>query len=550
MTQHRIALLTRGVRQWTTLWPEAIWVMLLALAVASLFYTSPRDGEFWWSDAPRHAMDGAFYMDLFRSQPVGSLRQYTIDYYLQYPALTILFYPPVFPLAEALFFALFGVSHWVAVLTIAAFNFTAAFGAYRLCRLWLPPAWAGATALLFFGLPEVALWGRQVMLETPAFAFLFWSSYLLFRYIESERAYLLYGAMLVLVCGIYTKQTVVFILPVFAAVLLVAKGSAVLRLPALWVSTVLFGLGVLPWAFITLRFGHVNFNSIAGGAWTEHPVLSWESWLFYLRQLPAQLGWPVLLLAAAGLVLALARKRWREPAFQFFGLWFAAGYIFFSLIALKEPRHTILLLFPAAFFALQGLRLLPVVKLPGVVAAAVAMLLFGHTLASSEVPRVKGYREAALWVARNAPANSVVLFSGYRDGSFIFNLRSQTGRSDLTVLRSDKLFLRVTQRRELGVEELGVTPEQIRDTLNRYGVRYIVNQPNFWDDLKTMQELQGVLRGPEFRQMATIPVSANVSHADRQLQIIENLTASKSTKQQIQMELPIIGAHVKGTIGR
>src|ERR1039458_6496953 len=115
-----------------SVWIELIALALLAVAVAALFQTSPHNGDFWWSDAPRHAMDGVFYRDFLRDLPFNRIKEYAVDYYLQYPALTILFYPPLLPLAEALFYTLFGVSHFTAQLTVAFFYLMAAWGAYVL----------------------------------------------------------------------------------------------------------------------------------------------------------------------------------------------------------------------------------------------------------------------------------------------------------------------------------------------------------------------------------------------------------------------------------
>src|SRR5271167_564181 len=146
-------------------WQDAAFLLLLTIAVVLLFETSPRAGDFWWSDAPRHAMDGAFYRDMAHSLPVTHLKQWATDYYLQYPAVTVLFYPPLFALVEAVFFSLFGVSHTVAQLTVSAFFLAAAYGAYFLTKRWVGRAAAFASALLFVGIPAMALWGRQVMLE-------------------------------------------------------------------------------------------------------------------------------------------------------------------------------------------------------------------------------------------------------------------------------------------------------------------------------------------------------------------------------------------------
>src|SRR5947209_623594 len=109
---------------------------ILFCAIAALFVTAPRDGSFWWSDAPRHALDGAFFLDLLRDHPIASLRQYAVDYYVKYPALTVLFYPPLFAVSEAVVFSVCGVSHSSAVITVMVFYLAAAFGAYLLARRW------------------------------------------------------------------------------------------------------------------------------------------------------------------------------------------------------------------------------------------------------------------------------------------------------------------------------------------------------------------------------------------------------------------------------
>ena len=56
-------------------WQDAVSLGLLTVAVVLLFYTSPRAGDFWWSDAPRHAMDGVFYRDLARNMPITHIKQ-------------------------------------------------------------------------------------------------------------------------------------------------------------------------------------------------------------------------------------------------------------------------------------------------------------------------------------------------------------------------------------------------------------------------------------------------------------------------------------------
>src|SRR5215469_17800068 len=112
-------------------------VALVYLAgILCLFMTAPHNGEFWWSDAPRHALNGVFVKDLVAAAPHDP-RAWAMQYYVKYPALTILFYPPLFYLISAPFYAVFGVSHATALAVVLVHYFALALGLYFIARLWL-----------------------------------------------------------------------------------------------------------------------------------------------------------------------------------------------------------------------------------------------------------------------------------------------------------------------------------------------------------------------------------------------------------------------------
>src|SRR5882762_5349157 len=93
-----------------------IYPILLVLVVSVLFVTGAPTGDaFSWPDSPRHALNGAFVLDLVRDHPFRHPTTYALNYYAQYPALTILFYPPLFYVLLAVFYALFGVSQTAAL---------------------------------------------------------------------------------------------------------------------------------------------------------------------------------------------------------------------------------------------------------------------------------------------------------------------------------------------------------------------------------------------------------------------------------------------------
>jgi 4-amino-4-deoxy-L-arabinose transferase-like glycosyltransferase len=536
----------------TSTWLDFVCLLLLAIAVVLLFETSPRAGDFWWSDAPRHAMDGVFYYDLVRSLPVSNLKQWAMDYYVQYPAVTVLFYLPVFALIEAIFFALFGVSHNTAQLTVSAFLLALACGTYFLARRWLGRVAAFSTALLFIGTPAVALWGRQVMLEIPAFAFLLWSSYFFLLYVDSAQPRTLYLATGFLLAAIYTKQSTVFLVPVCLLTLYSLHQREIFRRKELRWSAVMFCLGLVPLAIFTWLWGQLNVKQVTGGSWADHPRTALSGWLFVARQWPHQLGWIVLTLAAVYCVAVVFQKKWRLPrtGMVFLLAWLITGYLFFTLIAIKLERHAILLILPFVFFAILALdRILPA-KVAPVATIVLALGIFIHTLAREHVPVVSGYRAAAQYVCSVAPPNSVVLFSGRRDGSFIFDVRATPACKNLTVIRADKLLLLLRGNRYLfGVKELGVTDSQFLGMLQQYGVRYVVVQPNFWKDLQSMQMLDRVIHGDQFKLLTTVHLVGDQEPDETELEIYQNLTPVSQQKNPIRFDLPAFGITIKGTVG-
>ncbi|HTI78812.1 MAG TPA: glycosyltransferase family 39 protein [Acetobacteraceae bacterium] len=531
---------------------HAVAAIAFLVGVLLLFATAPHHGEFWWSDAPRHALNGAFVKDMVAAMPAHP-SAWAMQYYVKYPALTILFYPPLFYLFLAPFYALFGVSH-VTALVVELLHYSAlAFGLYVLARRWVSPLTALAVGLSAMAAPGIALWGRQVMLEVPSVAFAVWSAVLLESHLASGRSSRLYLAVFLLLCATYIKITTIFLFPVFALVLIVAQGRQVLRNRQMWLAVAFAIIGLLPIAALTLKFGRANVQSLTGIPDARVARDSIAGWIWYARQMPWQLGWPLLVLAAAAVPLGFAGRLSRRlnPAdLTLLGGWIVEGYLFLSAIDLKEARHALVFLPMVLVAAGLGLDALLPARAAGV---ALMVLVTGtgvYTWRDAPTPFVDGYREAAEWIAREAPKNAVVVFSGKRDGSFIFNMRTIEARRDISIIRSDKLLLDIAVRRTIGVQQKDLSEQQIEDLLDHDGVSYVVAQDDFWTDLPEMSRFQAVLRSPHFQAVDRIPVVANVPTEDQSLTIYRNVDEVSPGPHMVDLHLPIIGETVTGTVGK
>jgi len=545
--------------------PSAPWyatsnivaVLAIALAATALYATSPLDGAFWWSDAPRHGLNGIFLKDVLTELPFSDPKGFAFAWYAQYPALTILFYPPLFYVTSAPAFLLFGESHAVAQAMVALHLFGLGLGLYALSLAWLPPLGALAAALVLLGLPEIALWGRQVMLEIPALCWLVWAAFFAVRHARGGGTASLFLAAGFLLAALYTKVSMVFAAPALALLLLQARGIAMLAERRAWLVVLLVAACLAPLVLLTLQFGQANVQSVVAIADTAASRRTLAGWIWYARALPEMVGWLPLTLAALGLAASLAGRvgTWRRGERLMLVLWVVVSYLALSFIELKEARHGVILLVPVAIWIACGLVWLvglvagaralehPLASAASAVAAALLVVL---TLATRAVPRVDGYEEAARRAAALAPAESAVLFSGKRDGSFIFSMRTASGRPDLYTVRADKLLLTVAVRRELVVAQRDDTEEEILERIRDLGVSVVVAQRDFWTDLAAMARLQRVLDGPGFEEVGRIPVVANLPVEDTELRLYRIRGEVKPRPPNFAIDLPIIGRRIEG----
>ena len=451
---------------------------------------------------------------------------------------------------------MFGLSHAVAQLAVAPYVAALGFAAYAIARMALPRGSAVAVGLLAIGTPEAALWGRQVMLDVPAYAMLLCCILFFMRHLARNRTVDLALAGAFFVVAAYTKLTVIFILPALLTGFIAARGGTALLQRRVVATAVLTAAVLMPLIALAIRFGAVNAASVAGRP-DDIPRWSLNAWLFYAQALPGQLGWPAAVVGVGGIVALiasprLAPARWAAPLLI---AWIGFGYAVFSFISVRAPRLDLMVLFPVVLgggFAFHAV-------LPRAPAQAAALLLagatFGYSLVFDPPPRLVGYQQVADYVAAHAPPNCVVLFSGYRDGSFVFNLRAHEERRDIITLRADKLLLRIAVERERGVRQTDLDEAEIAAMLRQNGVGMVVAQAGFWDDLREMNRLNRVLAAPLFKEVATFRLSGALSDndgADRAggplVRVLRPTYPVEPPRGLVHIDIPFIHTWIEGSL--
>ena len=490
-----------------------IYIFILLAIAVGMYFGLPKRGDIDWPDAPRHALNGAFVLDLIEQFPWRHPIEFAYDYYRQWPSLTILFYPPLFYAVLAAVYAVFGVSEASALLTELAFLFLLAWGAFRLSRHWLDPPPALAVALLLLGAPELAFWGRQIMLDVPAYAFLVWAAELLVRHLKSGQKWALYAAVICAVAAAYTKYNAIFFVGPIAISLLYAYGWRIFRQRTVLQAAALGGLLLLPLVGIFFAFGSYNLGQAAALPGAEASRWSIAQLTYYARIMPSVISWPTLGLACLyvlALPFAPALRLPRADAI-FLCSWLLVGYAFYSMIAVKEPRHILFITYPLALAAVLVIdRTLAKVSFRYGISLAFAAAILAMTLTTETVPSVAGMRGAAEAVAQLAPPDTNVAFWGSRDGTFVYAVRAYSGRRDLGVVRLDKILLSdVAVYVEHGFKENIISPDEMTDTLRNLHVQYLVFQMGYHDDLASVKALGEALGSDKFSEVERIPMTAN-----------------------------------------
>jgi hypothetical protein len=521
---------------------DAVAGASIVLASLALLTTAPVNGNFWWSDAPRHALNGAFVRDFLLAHPWRHPLDWATDYYLRYPSLTIFFYPPLFYLIESVVFLAFGVSHIAAQATVTLFVVLLGVATYRLALRVVRPWGALAAALLAIGAPAMAFWARQVMLDVPACAVLMAAAVFFVRYAERlESRDITVGVVLVL-ASMAIKLTTVFAVPSLFLFLVIDRGRTLLYRREVVRAMVIGAIGLCAGAALTLAFGSANVQSVAGRS-GDLPRTSLRAWLFYVRTIEAGLGLILIVPAVIGGWLMTFRPL--TPADRRMGAllvaWLAVGYPFFSAIGVREPRHGLVLILPFVVWAVYALQ-----RILGRWLPAASLMLAGGTLGYSVFflapPHVDGYAAVAAYVAEHAPPNAVVLFHGTRDGNFVFDMRAGSGRRDMAILRTDKLLVRVVAgERVRGVEEADLSEDEIRRMIHEIGVDVIVYQPGFWEDLREMARLAQVVHGGEFERVAQFTISGSVGATERTIEIYKPRYVVQRVRHTVDLDMPLIG---------
>lgn len=537
---------------------------LLLLALAVVYLAAYQHGEpFYNNDETRHVMTGVYFKDLLYDLPLTNARDYTVDYYLQYPALGLLVWPPFFYFLEGLLMSVFGTSLVVPKALVCLFALMACVYLFRLVSLTHDRNRA-AVSMLVLGLsPLVFELSHYVMLEVPTLALGLAATYHFISYLEQKRRRDILLAGLFSALAALTRFDAIYLLPLFLILLVVCKEWKLLKRGEVLIVAALALLLVAPFYLLSASgIGWMHFKFVTETLSPNDPAfLSLSRLFFYPSRLPVQLGVVALIPAIVGLVCSLRAGR-RSASWIYFAI-IAAVYLTFTPMGELQPRHVIYWIPAFAFFAADGLvrvaSWLRIQKLYFPLAACVLLSLVWSGLARP-LKYVRGYEEAARYVATNSKTSPFCLFVGTLNGNFIYQMRRQDLERRLWVLRAYKLLFSILIVPGIEYRQPAENEETVLDTIFKYDPEFIVlegtsppNSGSLEDEMRIRfeEQVKTIIRNhPErFRLEKTVAVESNEpGYQGMELKVFRNILRNENPERRLEVDLLMLRRSVETTV--
>ena len=520
-------------------------VLAAALFAGVIFASVPISADFGWPDAGRHAMDGMFYRDLIADGGYADPMNYALNYYLHYPAITPVLYPPFFGFCQIPGFCIIGPYPWVARLTVGLFLIFGAVGIMMLARDLSGPFTGLYAGLLYLSMPIVIFWGRDVMLEVPAMAIVIWCFYFFDRYLKQGGTGDLILCLLLATAAPYTKQNTIFILGVFALAPLLCNKLSGLTDRRFIAGVVIMGICGIPLAYVTFKWGALNFEQSFGNLKTAMPM--YNHFAYYIKKLPQSVGWAVIIFSIAGLLSVRWKKAFRDADMKItvsiLISWLLICYLQMSVIKIKEPRHAF---FWIPLFAVAGAlgleritSVLPKKTIRLLAGLAVICTVFSYHLVDSKMNWSEGFKEPARYVAGNWEG-SAVLINMYGDASFIFHIRALDTEKRLRVYRSSKIFESRMIYKEWGVKSYVADSKELVSLLSGYGIRFVLLENPMENKTQVERLIREVCETDRFEKIREFPV-LYPGRVPKTLTLYRYTARINDVKNKPTIHLPVIG---------
>lgn len=516
---------------------STLLIFLLILITLIITTKNITRGDFRFSDACSHGMNGVYLHDLIKLMPLTHIYDFTLRFYGKYPAISIPYHPPFFHLVEAFFFFLFGISAVTARVAVVFFSLLAIIVWYKLIKSMYNEEIAFFSGILLITTPTIVFWTRNAMLEMPALAMIILSSYFLHTSIDLNKKGHLYYCALCLGLSMWTKQTTVFLLPLFFSYIMIKKKYAKLYNKEGILSCFILLIFSVSLMLLTFKFAKYNIVQVVSDTkYYGYTKSSASNFLFYIKALPSILTIPLLVLSCLSIAAILLKKSQKKRSF--FLLWIFWAYAIITYTSVKGVRYAYFWIPPFCLFA-SLIYTESKLKFKGINLSVVLLLclcIFQFVVSYRlKIPFIDGYEKAAEFVTDTLKGDTV-LVGGYFYGNFIFNLRKHDPDGNLIVLRSDKVLPNPF------ISKDDYKKEDIYKLLEDYGTKYIVVESKDSRYNPRLKKIRNILNSSDFIFRKKIDFATNINRLkDTSILIYEFNRDVSLKKERLEIYIPKMG---------
>ena len=545
----------------------SVYFMIPLIVIVAVHYVLDAPSEpFFNNDETRHVMTGVYFHDALQHGYWRDFIAETKKYYLQYPALGLIVWPPLYYVIEGCWMSVFGIDIQIARLLIAFFGFLAAIGLFRIINRYTH--WTiGSLSIFLAGLsPLIFTFSRQVMLELPCLAILLHALFYFERYLDDRRPIDSWLACILAACAALTRFDAVVLLPYFFLRLLLSRNLSLIRSRLVYLPVAAALILTVPYyAYTWSVYGSTIAKTVQEGTHEGATgFLSLHNFLYYPLCVPTQVGWVLTVFSVLGGLLSLIYSTLRTRCTSIFYALTISTYATFTPMAELDPRHAIYWIPSLVYFSIQFCRwLVPQPRLFFLLSFLLIAGTMTHTILATRIYNlgytfytsqyyVRGYEQASKYVVDNTHQRQLCLMDGFLNGSFIYYVRQHDPQRRLWVLRGDKILYSVICEPKAALSEYARSEQEVLQLIHKYDPEYIVvEEPQLYFSVPAAALLRDVLHHhpDKFKLEVRFPIESNQPRfRNASIEIWRHLDLHQDHDSHIEFEMLNLGRTLGGTI--
>jgi hypothetical protein len=455
-------------------------------------------------DEATHLMDGAFIHDALLDIPLSNPMKWAKAYYYQYPAVTFLaYYPPTFSIVEGFMFHLFGISEQIGRMTVLLFGLLAVSSLFLIIRKYIGEIPSLVACILVATQPTIAYWARQTMLEVPTISMGILSIGLLLWYLRNRKLMALFGWIFSGIATVLTKQNAIFILVSYFILICFYGGRPSFKDVKPWLGWLIIAIPTSIFVYWDATFVPMHQLANLDPSMNPNPFYRLVCNTMLIGSDFSVLG----IAAIIGIILAIYSKQWNSIILG--ASWVLPSLLTTMAIPRSDARFLVLLTPGLAFFAsaipAKGINKRRLFRVLLLALSLTFISIQVYQVLKIEVQYLVGQEGMAKEAISSTLSNNI-FYDGHFDTGFVFFVRKNDPIRSKTVYRGSKVLYSSVVFKDLHLENLVESEDQIYDLITKLKVDPIIVEETEYKMTRPSTMLRSMLKKGDFRESYETPL--------------------------------------------